>query len=168
MQLIKINKARYRRHLKRIIAGCIVGLAIGSLGLSQLLIVFFPDEGGSHFHWNLLGVVVTSVSIAWLLNKYRHHDFMTEVVYVWELKQTLNKINRKMMKLKVAGDEGNSSALLAMHYYYEGSSLLWQLDDNTLLMDELATKQTELESLAKTFNLVLNSDEYKEQDLKQF
>jgi hypothetical protein len=35
-------------------------------------------------------------------------------------------------------------------------------------MDELATKQTELESLAKTFNLVLNSDEYKEQDLKQF
>jgi hypothetical protein len=168
MQLIKINKARYRRHLKSIIAGCIVGLVVGSLGLSQLLIVFFPDEGGSHFYWNLLGVVVTSISIAWLLNKYRHHDFMTEVVYVWELKQTLNKINRRLPKLKVAGAEGNPSALLAMHYCYEGSSLLWELDDNTIVMDELVTKQAELESLAKTFNLVLNSNEYKEQDLKQF
>ncbi len=143
-------------------------LEIVSVGLSEIRGVFVPDVGGIHFNWSLLCVVVTTVSIAWLLNKYRHHDFMTEVVYVWELKQTLNKINRKMMKLKVAGDEGNSSALLAMHYYYEGSSLLWQLDDNTLLMGELATKQTELESLAKTFNLVLNSDEYKEQDLKQF
>jgi hypothetical protein len=168
MQLININKARYRRHLKIIIAMCAGGLAIGSLGFSQLLIVFFPDESGSHFHWNLLGVIVTSVIVAWSLNKYRHHDFMTEVVYVWELKQTLNKINRKMMKLKVAGDAGNPSALLAMHYCYEGSSLLWQLDDNTLLMDELITKQAELQCLAKTFNLVLSSDKYKEQDLKQF
>jgi hypothetical protein len=73
-----------------------------------------------------------------------------------------------MMKLKVAGDAGNPSALLAMHYCYEGSSLLWQLDDNTLLMDELITKQAELQCLAKTFNLVLSSDKYKEQDLKQF
>lgn len=168
MLLIKINKARYRRHLKIIIATCAVGLAIGSLVLSQLLIVFFPDESGSHFHWNLLGVIVTSVTIAWLLNKFRHHDFMTEVVYVWELKQTLNKINRKMSKLKAAGEGGNSSALSAMHFCYEGSSLLWQLDDNTLLMDELTTKQAELKSLAETFSLVLDSDQFKEQDLKQF
>ena len=168
MPLIEINKARYRRHLTIIIAACIGGLAIGSLVLSQLLIVFFPDESGSHFHWNLLGVVVTGGIIAGLLNKNRRRDFMTEIVYVWELKQTLNKINRKMMKLKAAGEAGNPSALLAMHYCYEGSSILWLLDDNTLLMDELSAKQAELNSLAKKFNLVLNSKEFQELDLKQF
>ncbi|MFT4994405.1 MAG: hypothetical protein ACI965_001432, partial [Paraglaciecola sp.] len=100
MQLIEINKARYRRHLNRVITGCVGGLILGSLAISQSLIVLFPDESGSHFHWNLLGVVIASVTIAGLLNKYRTHNFMDEVLYVWELKQALNKINRKMPKLK--------------------------------------------------------------------
>ncbi|MFT6992694.1 MAG: hypothetical protein ACJASL_004694, partial [Paraglaciecola sp.] len=69
MQLIEINKVRYRRHLNLVIAGCICGLTIGSLAISQTLIALFPDESGSHFHWNLLGVVVTTTAIAWFLNK---------------------------------------------------------------------------------------------------
>lgn len=168
MQLIDINKARYRRHLNFVIAGCVVGLAVGSLAISQTLIAWFPDESGSHFHWNLLGVLITSLTIAWLLNKYRTHDFMTEVVYVWDLKQTLNKINRKMLKLKVAGHEGNSNALLAIHYSYAGSRLLWQLDDNTIVMDELAIQQADLDSIAVKYNLNLNTDDFDEQTLKQF
>ena len=60
MQLIKINKVRYRRHLNWVIAGCIGGLIIASLAISQTLIALFPDENGNHFNWNLLGVVVTS------------------------------------------------------------------------------------------------------------
>ena len=67
MQLIDINKTRYRRHLNIVIALCAGGLAIGSLGISQTLIALFPDESGSHFHWNLLGVVIASVAMAWLL-----------------------------------------------------------------------------------------------------
>jgi hypothetical protein len=168
MQLIEINKARYRRHLNLVIVGCIAGLVIGSLAISQTLIAIFPDESGSHFNWNLLGVVIASVTIAWLLNKYRTHDFMTEVVYVWELKQSLNKINRKMPKLKAASREGNSEALLALHYSYAGSRLLWQLDDNTIVMDELVIQQTELNSIAAKFNLTLNADDYDQRILKQF
>jgi len=168
MQLIDINKKRYRRHLKFVMAGCAVGLGIGSLALSQILIVFFPDESGSHFHWNLLGVVISGVTIAWLLNKYRKHEFMTEVVYVWELKQVLNKINRKMLKLEAAGREGNVDALLAMHYSYAGSRLLWELDDNTLTMDELAIKQAELDDIAEKRNLLLCVDDYDESVLKHF
>ncbi|MFT6102455.1 MAG: hypothetical protein ACJA2B_000897 [Candidatus Endobugula sp.] len=168
MKLIDINKTRYRRHLKLVMAGCAVGLGIGSLALSQLLIMFFPDESGSHFHWNLLGVVISGVAIAWLLNKYRKHDFMTEVVYVWELKQVLNKINRKMLTLEAAGREGNVDALLAMHYSYAGLRLLWELDDNTLTMDELAIKQAELEGMAEKRNLILYVDDYDERILKQF
>lgn len=168
MQLIEINKVRYRRHLNRVIMGCVAGLAIGSLAISQTLIALFPDESGSHFHWNLLGVAMASVTIAWLLNKYRTHDFMSEVVYVWELKQALNKINRRIPKLKAAGREGNANALLALYYSYAGSRLLWQLDDNTIIMDELAIEQAELDSLAAQYNLTLNADDYDERILKQF
>jgi hypothetical protein len=168
MQLIEINKTRYRRHLNRVIVGCVGGLAIGSLAISQTLIGIFPDESGSHFHWNLLGVVIASVTIAYLLSKYRAHDFMSEIVYVWELKQALNKINRKMGKLKAAGREGNAKALLAIHYSYAGSRQLWQLDDNTIIMDELVIDQAKLDSLAAQYNLTLNVDDYDERILKQF
>ena len=168
MQLIQIDKARYRKHLNRVIIGCGLALAIGSLAISQLLIALFPDESGSHFHWNLIGVVITSLTIGWALNKYRTHEYMTEVVYVWDLKQALNKITRKMAKLKAAGREGNPQALLAIHYSYAGSRLLWQLDDNTITMDELAIKQAELDNVAAKFNVTLNVDDYDDVILKQF
>ncbi|WP_371194747.1 DUF3087 domain-containing protein [Glaciecola sp. SC05] len=168
MQLIKIDKARYRRHLNRVIVGCIAGLAVGSLVIAQLLIALFPDESGSHFHWNLTGVVITSAIIGFLLNKYRGHPFMTEVVYVWDLKQALNKINRKMLKIKAAGQEGNIDALLAMQYSYAGSRLLWQLDDNTIIMEELAIAQAELDSLTAKYQVTINADDYDASILKQF
>ena len=168
MRLIEIDKARYRRHLNIVIAWCIGGLAIGSLAISQTLIGLFPDESGSHFNWNFLGVVITSVMIAWLLNKYRTHDFMTEVVYVWELKQTLHKINRKMPKLKAASHLGNLDALIAIHYSFAGSRLLWQLDDNTIVMDELVVQETELNKIAEEYHLILNSDDYDSKILKRF
>jgi hypothetical protein len=168
MQLIEINKARYRKHLNLVIVGCISGLIIGSLAISQTLIALFPDENGSHFHWNLLGVVVTTTAIAWFLNKCRTHGFMTEVVYVWELKKTLNKINRRMLKLKAAGLEGNPNALTAIHYSYAGSRLLWQLDDNTIVMDELTIQQAELNNMAEKYHFTLNTDDYDERILKQF
>ena len=38
MQLIEINKARYRKHLNRVIVGCAASLAAGSLAISQTLI----------------------------------------------------------------------------------------------------------------------------------
>lgn len=168
MQLININKTRYRRHLKIVFAACAIALAVGSLAVSQTLIAIFPDESGNHFHWNLLGVVVSAVLITVLLNKYRQHDFMSEVVYVWDLKQTLNKINRKMLKLNAASLEGNVEAMLAIHYSYAGSRLLWELDDNTLTMDELAVKQTELNRLAEKYKVTLHSDDYDEAMLKLF
>lgn len=168
MKLIQIDKTRYRKHLNRVILSCILALAAGSLGIAQLLITLMPDESGSHFHWNLLGVVLTSITIGWFLNKYRGHDYMTEVVYVWELKQALNRINRKLTKLKLAANQGNVDAMLAMQFSYAGSRQLWQLDDNTIVMEELAIQQAELDSLAVKFNLTLNLEDYDEGALKQF
>lgn len=168
MQLIDIDKARYQKHLKIVFIGCAVSLAVGSLALSQTLIALFPDESGSHFHWNLLGVVVSALTLGWLLNKYRQHDFMREVTYVWELKQALNKITRKMPKLEKAALEGNRDALLAMQYSYAGSRFLWKLDDNTLTLDELAIKQLELDRLAEKFQVTLQVADYDEKILAAF
>ena len=168
MQLINIDKARYRKHLKIVFIGCAVGLAIASLALSQTLIAIFPDKSGSHFHWNLLGVVVSAVTLGWLLNKYRQHNFMREVTYVWELKQALNKITRKMRKLEAAALKGDRNAMLAMQYSYAGSRLVWQLDDNTLTLSELAIKQHELDRLAEKFNVTLSVADYDEKILTAF
>ena len=168
MQLIDIDKARYRKHLKIVFIGCAVALAVGSLALSQTLIAIFPDASGSHFHWNLLGVVASAVTIGWLLNKYRQHDFMREVTYVWELKQALNKITQKMPKLEAAARDGNRDALLAIQYSYAGSRLLWHLDDNTLTLDELAIKQHELDRLAEKFHVTLLVADYDEKILAAF
>lgn len=168
MQLIDINKKRYRRHLNCIIVACVISLIVGCLVISQLLIAVFPDESGSHFHWNLTGVVITSLLIGLILNKYRRHDLMTEVAYVWDLKQVLNRINRKMLKLKAAAQEGNVNALLAINYSYAGSRLLWQLDDNLIIMEQLAIDQAEIDSLAMTYNVTLKAEDYDEAVLKQF
>lgn len=168
MKLIQIDKARYRKHLNQVIIACVIALAVGSLAISQTLIALFPDPSGSHFHWNLLGVVVCSLLVGFVLNKYRNHDYMTEIVYVWELKKALNKITRKMPKLKAAGREGNADALLAIQYSYAGSRLLWQLDDNTITMDELAIKQAELDSVAQQYNLILDVDKYDEKVLNKY
>lgn len=168
MQLININKARYRRHLYYLIVMCIAVLVIGSLGISQLLIALYPDASGSHFHWNLTGVVITGLCILVMLNRIRHHELMTEIVYVWELKQALNKIARKMPKLKPAAQQGSYQAMLALQYSYSGSRLLWQLDDNTIVMDDLALAQNELDVLAQKYEVSLDADDYHPGMLKTF
>ncbi|MFP2767997.1 DUF3087 domain-containing protein [Oceanisphaera sp. KMM 10153] len=168
MKLIDIDKTRYRRHLNRVLIGCGLVLAAGSLLVSQTLIALFPAPDGSHFHWNALGVLVAAAAIGLGLSKYRHHDYLTEVLYVWELKQSLNKITRKMRKLEAAAQEGDADALLALQYGYAGSRQLWKLDDNIIIMDELNTKQAQLDKLAARFNLTLNTDDYDDSILKRF
>ena len=168
MKLIDIDKARYRRHLNRVLIGCALALAAGSLLVSQTLIALLPDPDGSHFHWNALGVLLMAAVIGLGLSKYRHHDYLTEVLYVWELKQTLNKITRKMRKLEAAAQQGDADALLALQYSYAGSRQLWKLDDNVIIMDELNAKQAQLDALAAQYKLTLNIDDYDDRILKRF
>ncbi|MDE3272809.1 DUF3087 domain-containing protein [Pseudoalteromonas sp. G4] len=168
MKIQEINKARYRNHLNKVIVGCIVALVIGSLGIAQALIAIFPSEQGSHFHWNFLGVVATCLIIGSVLKKYKHHDFMTEVTYVWELKKQLNYITRKMRKLKAAVEEGDVVAMQIINYSYAGSRQLWQLDDNTITMEELSIWQAELDAKAREVNVTLDTDKYEAKLLSKY
>lgn len=168
MKLVEINKARYRKHLNQVIIACVVALTIGSLGIAQLLIQLFPDADGSHFHWNLTGVAATCIVIGLVLKKYKAHPFMTEVSYVWDLKQSLNKITRKMSKLKQAAQQGDVDAMTAIQYSYAGSRQLWQLDDNTITMDDLAMWQAELDALASKYQVEIKAENYHEVLLQKY
>lgn len=168
MKLVEINKARYRKHLNQVIIACVVALTVGSLGIAQVLIQLFPDADGSHFHWNLTGVVVTCIVIGLVLKKYKAHPYMTEVSYVWDLKQSLNKITRKMAKLKQAAQQGDVDAMTAIQYSYAGSRQLWQLDDNTITMDDLAMWQAELDALACKYQVEIKAENYQEALLQKY
>lgn len=85
---------------------------------------------------------------------------MTEVVYVWDLKQALNRVTRSMKKVKAAAELGNYDALLALQFNYAGSRLLWELDDNTIIMDELAVEQAKLDALLTQYNISVDVADY--------
>tara|TARA_R110001583_G_scaffold81253_2_gene217013 strand:+ start:44964 stop:45470 length:507 start_codon:yes stop_codon:yes gene_type:complete len=168
MLLIEIDKTRYRRHLNRLIVVSIAFLFVGSLGIAQLLIHLFPASEGSHFHWNLLGVVSTALIMMVIFNTYKTHDFLTEVVYVWQLKKELNLIARKMTKLTPASKMGDVNAMLALQFSYSGSRQLWTLDDNLITMSRLEKSQQALDLLAEKFDVHLDISKYESALLKAF
>ncbi|HEY7774710.1 MAG TPA: DUF3087 family protein [Marinagarivorans sp.] len=168
MKVVDINKARYRSHVKKVIAGCIVFLTVGSLGLSQALIAVFPAEQGTHFHWNLLGVVVTALTLLALLIKYKRHPFMTEVTYVWELKQAMNLVIRKMRKLKQASEAGDERAMQALQFYFDAARQLAHLDDNVITLEHLAEEQRQLRSQAASVGVNLDARCYRKEHLHDF
>ena len=65
---------------------------------------------------------------------------MVEVVYVWDLKQQLNKIRRKQRKIEAAIENNDKDAMIIMNFMLHGSKQLYELDDNTITMDDLLIK----------------------------
>lgn len=168
MKIIEINKARYRKHLN-IVIGTVIGcLVVGSLVFSQLLIFLFPSGSGTHFHWNLLGVIVTAVSILLAVRHFKDHAFLTEVQYVWLLKKELSLVSRKIHKLENAALEGNKNAMLALQFSYSGSRQLWTLDDNTITMEALNKHQKKLDETLLSFNINLDLNDYHRDLLNEF
>lgn len=168
MQLQNIDKQLYRSRLNVVIVACIAVLAILSLAISQTLILIFPAESGSHFHWNLFGVIVSAILVVMTLLKLKSHPKMKEVAYVWDLKQALNLIYRKNRKLLAAAEKGNADAMLALQFSYQGSRQLWQLDDNTITINSLNTAQAQLDKWVEEFGVTLDISRYESELLKAF
>jgi hypothetical protein len=168
MLITEIDKTRYRRHFNLVIAICISCLAVGSLGIAQLLIAIFPSPEGTHFHWNLLGVIVTVFIMGITFRMNKDHDFLNELLYVWHLKHALNLITRKMTKLIQAAKMGDTSAMLALQFSYTGSRQLWMLDDNTITMSRLDKSQSDLDALLLKYDVTLDLAQYDSALLKAF
>ena len=168
MQLQQIDKKTYRRHFSHLIIALIVLLALGSLGIAQLLIFLLTDRSGSHYWLNLLGVAITAATLAWLLHRFRGHPWMREIVYVWDLKQELNRITRHLKKVREGVERGEKAAMTILNFSYRGSRQVYQLDDNTITLDELNKSITELEQTIAAHEFEISVSDYDPEKLVKY
>ena len=168
MQLREIDKIRYRKHYKIIFAGIAFVLLIIAPAASALFISLFSNPEGSYLFHNLAGVVVGVAIVAIVLTKFRQHPFMYEVVYVWELKQQLNRIHRKQRKIEAAIENNDKDAMIIMNYMLHGSKQLYELDDNTITMEDLLIKIRVHDERMEAAGLSSSTDSYNPAMLKRF
>lgn len=168
MQLKQINKERYSKHYKQIMIGIVILLAAIALSVSTVLIQLIGNADGNNFWLNVSGVVVGAVVVVSLLRRYRNHEYMYEVIYVWDLKQMLNKIYRKQRKIKEAVEAGDRDAMVIMNWSYNGSEQLYNLDNNTITMEDLHRTMRELNQTIEQHGFSLTTDEFSPQMLDKF
>lgn len=168
MQLKDIDKAIYRKHLNIVIWATIVTFGSGALLFSTLLITFFADDQGTNFKFNLAGVIAAGFLVTTVLLRFKRHPFLHEVAYVWDLKQELLQINRRITKLNQAAAQGEREAMIALNYCYQGSKQLWQLDDNTITMEELEKKMALLKQQMEEFQIEVSMEEYRRELLSRY
>jgi len=146
----------------------VIELSVISIGCSALLISWLGSTNESHFTLNLAGFVVAVLSVAYTLYRFRNHPFMDEVVYVWNLKKQLNLIYRKQHKIEPLIEDNNVDAMVVMNYMYQGSKQLYELDDNTITLDDLAIRSSHLNTKLEEQGLKLTTDDYDSGLLGQF
>ena len=168
MQLREIDKKRYSKHYKVIFAGIAFVLLVIAPATSALFISLFSNPEGSYFFHNLAGVVVGVTIVGLLLTKFRHHPYMVEVVYVWDLKQQLNKIHRKQRKIEAAIENNDKDAMIIMNFMLQGSKQLYELDDNTITMEDLLKKIQVHDERMQAAGLSSSTDAYNPAMLKRF
>jgi len=168
MKLRPIDKNRYRKHYKIVFAAIVIELIAISLACSTLLISWLGSPDETHFTLNLAGFVVAVLLVAYTVYRFRDHPFMDEVVYVWNLKKQLNLIYRKQHKIEPLIEDNNVDAMVIMNYMYQGSKQLYELDDNTITIDDLAIKTGHLNTKLEEKGLKLNTDDYDSALLAQF
>lgn len=168
MQLTEIDKTRYDRHLKIVFAGIAIALLVISLAASTLFIQLFSTAQAPHFWHNLAGVAVAVIVVVLVMGKIREHPYLTEVVYVWDLKQLLNKIQRKQRAIEVRVEANDRTAMIILNFQYQGSKQLYQLDNNTITMDDLLIKIQHLDKRMDAAGLNITSVNLEPALIEQF
>jgi len=161
MQLHNINKQVYSKHYRILFWGIVAILLTVSLLTSSLLIQFFGTHLENNFWLNVAGVIAAALVVGGAILQFKQHPFMYEVVYVWHLKQILNKIYRKQRKITPLMNAGDINALVIMNFYYQGSKQLYELDNNTITMEELNTSIQHLEHLLAELKVNVSLEQFK-------
>jgi hypothetical protein len=170
MQLIDINKDRYRKHLNAVIVGFIISLLgmsllFGTVSISlfstiddtnAVILANFQANNGTdkpelatNFRYNLLGVIIALLANAVILQRLKRSHYFKEIYYVWQLKQQQNLIYRKFNNIKAACDAGDKKAFIILYFYYQSQLQVYQLDDNTLTLSSVEKKFTVIKEKAE-------------------
>jgi len=180
MQLIDIDKARYRKHLNMVIVSFIASLLILSLAFGAVLISLFSTVGElaeveqvvnaaadivqgekqSNFRYNLLGVILALLANAAILHSVKGSDFFKEVYYVWQIKQIQNLIFRKLKKIKTAAKNTDKEALIILSFYYQSQKQVYTLDDNTITLTTVEREIANIEQLINDSGLAVNKEQF--------
>jgi len=158
MKLKEIDKKRYRKHLNVVMISMALSLIILAQVSSALFIYLFSEPEASHFYHIMAAVAVSAVIVIYITSRFRQHPYLTEVVYVWDLKQQLNRIYRKQHKIKPDVENDDKNAMIIMNFMYRGSKQLYELDDNTITIEDLELLITSLEQRMKLAGLSLSTD----------
>jgi hypothetical protein len=159
MQLIEIDKTRYRKHLNIVIVGFIGTLLALALVFGQLLILSFAQEGINNFRYNFLGVVLSLLACAAILHTLKKSVFFKEIYYVWQVKQIQNLIFRKLKKVKAAGND-DTNALVILNFYYQSQQQIYQLDDNTLTITQVNKNLSDIQETITNKNLNISAEQF--------
>ena len=160
MQLMNIDKARYRKHLNIVIVGFIATLLVLALTFGQLLILSFGEEEVNNFRFNLLGVILSLLACMAILHTLKTSDFFKEIFYVWQVKQIQNLIYRKLKKVKAAAKNLEQEALIILTFYYQSQQQVYQLDDNTITIGKINKDIADLKEIIDNNNLTITADQF--------
>lgn len=143
--------------------GC---LAVLALAFGSILIALFGSEGitesGStgNFHLNVFGVIIAVIATAFIMNKVKNTPYFDEIMYVWQLKQTHNRIYRRLAKIKEKAARNDHNALLILAFYYTTQQQVFNLDNNTLTITSVQKSLNEVYEQATEMNLTLELDDF--------
>jgi hypothetical protein len=185
MQLIDVDKVRYRKNLNIVIVGFISSLLVLSLLFGTLLISLFSSVGDvnelvkvandtvqaepeSNFRFNLMGVILALVTNAAILYRVKHSAFFTEIYYVWQVKQLQNLVFRKLKKIKLAAKNGEETAMVILSFYYQSQLQIYKLDDNTITLSTIENHQQELNELIAESGLNITSEQFKKEMIASY
>tara|TARA_B110000211_G_C13886172_1_gene467402 strand:- start:232 stop:747 length:516 start_codon:yes stop_codon:yes gene_type:complete len=168
MQLREIDKATYRKRMNIVLAGTVIILLVTSLTVSNTLIAAFgSDIDGDNFWWNITGVLAGLSVIGLVYKIFGKSPFMAEVNYVRSLKAEMNRIYRSSKKINAALEQNDKTAIIISYFNLQASKQVYQLDNNTLTMDELNEKIRVLDAQIESLGLEVSTDDYRPELVKQ-
>ena len=141
---------------------------VGALSISSLLILFLGNNEGSNFNLNLAGVIITIVILAIVASQVKSKPYFAEILYVSRLKFELSHINRKLKAIEKAAKNENTIAFDILAFYYLATRQIWTLDDNTITMSELNTKESKFFEQVNQLNYQADANRYSRDLLAQF
>ncbi|WP_430459511.1 DUF3087 family protein [Thalassolituus sp. LLYu03] len=167
MKLQTIDQALFKKRLNLFQGTLVVLLMVLGLGFSQLYIGLWSD-GGSNTLLNLAAVATAVVLIGIGVNQIKDKPFMREIMYVRALKQELNRIYRASRKLEEAVKADNRDALTVRYFQLHASKHLYELEGNTLTMEEQLGMIATLDEQLARLGLSLKVEDYSPELLKRF
>lgn len=166
MEFKQINKHEYKKRVNQLQLGIVVTLLLMSLVMSEFLRLLLVS-GDSHFGLNVTSVVLSVIIVAFTVYRFKHHPYWSDILYIWQLKQVLNRIYGKLRWIEEGLAADNPTAITVQFFYLKASYFVYSLEDNTLTLSDISKQLNELNEQIERLELNLSVDDFDESLLQQ-